>query len=56
MIFIAIMCNAIAMPVYYTVKDIDFSYDSLTLTEEENNCTNNLIEEEKKVARVHFFF
>ncbi len=48
-IFVAIMCNAIAMPVYYTIKDIDFSYDSLTLTEEENNCANSLIEEEKKL-------
>lgn len=55
-IFVAIMCNAIAMPVYYTVKDVDFSYDSLTLTEEENNCTNNLIEEEKKLHEYTSFF
>lgn len=49
-IFIAIMCNAFVTPALCTLKDTDFSYDSLTLTEEETKNSNNLIEEEEKLV------
>lgn len=51
-IFIAIMCNTFIMPSLCILKNVDFSYNSFALIEEETkNSTNiNIIEEDRQFA------